>query len=453
MDEGRDRPHDPVELPWGDGTLAVDLPLRWRVLGQLHPQEMEASAGVTAACQQALAAPLGAAPLSARDLGHKEVLIITDDHSRPTPVGEFLPAVLQQLAGAGVAGGQLQILLANGVHRESSPKEVEAKLGRVVAGRLAWRCHDAYADDLVQLGTTTRGTPVWVNGLLPRADLIVCLGAIEPHLLLGFGGGLKMIVPGCAGAETIASNHMQGVDPDNFDFVGAAAEDSPMRLDLEEAAGMLGAEVFVVNAVMDRRGRPVRFFCGDPVAAHRAGVAFCRRLCRVEVPEQADVVLAGSSPLDADLRQSIKCIGNTLFACRPSGVLLGCVYCEHGLGELPVPARTLPYGMLRALVRLLGKRRILPLVQRVKAGEPAEEVFVGNFGLQMLRRNHLALFSEKLPVDTGSKLGTFRTFDHLERAIRWTAGRVRKDATVWIFPHGGATYVDRTATSQPGTKS
>jgi len=438
-------PGEPVVLPWGGGSLAVDLPPRWRVLGQLHPQDTEAPTSAVSACRQALAAPLGAAPLSARDLNRKQVLIITDDHTRPTPVRDFLPAVLEQLAAAGAEDGRLRILLANGVHRQSSPAEVEAKLGRAAAGRLTWRCHDAYsAEDLAHLGTTTRGTSVRLNRLLLAADLIVCLGAIEPHLLLGFGGGQKMIVPGCAGAETIATNHMQGVDPDHFDFVGAAAEDSPMRLDLEEAAGMLEAEVFLVNAVMNRRGRPVRFYCGDPLKAHRAGAAFARRTFRVQVPEQADVVLAGSSPLDADLRQSIKCIGNTLYACRPGGVLLGCVYCEHGLGELPVPARTLPYPLLRALVRLLGRGRILPLVQKAKAGEPAEEIFLGNFALQMLRRNHLALFSEKLPVDTGRKLGTFRTFDQLEPAIHWAEARAPRDATVWVFPHGGATYVDQT---------
>ena len=48
------------------------------------------------------------------------------------------------------------------------------------------------------------GRPVvLVHGAFADADLVICVGAIEPHLLLGFGGGLKMIVPGCAGQETI----------------------------------------------------------------------------------------------------------------------------------------------------------------------------------------------------------------------------------------------------------
>jgi nickel-dependent lactate racemase len=36
---------------------------------------------------------------------------------------------------------------------------------------------------------------------------------IEPHLLLGFAGGSKMILPGLASSRTIAENHMQGGQP------------------------------------------------------------------------------------------------------------------------------------------------------------------------------------------------------------------------------------------------
>jgi nickel-dependent lactate racemase len=101
--------------------------------------------------------------------------------------------------------------------------------------RFRWRCHNAHdLHQLVQLGQTSRGTPVLLNRLLLEADLIVCLGALEPHLLLGFGGGLKMIIPGCAGAETVGRNHLQGVDAEHFDYVGVPGQESPMRLDLEE---------------------------------------------------------------------------------------------------------------------------------------------------------------------------------------------------------------------------
>jgi hypothetical protein len=276
--------------------------------------------------------------------------------------------------------------------------------------------------------------------LLTEAELIVCVGAVEPHLLLGFGGGLKMLLPGCAGTETIARNHMQGVEPDHFDFVGAEADQSPMRLDLEEAAGLLRKDVFVVNATMNERARPTRFFCGDPIAAHRKATGFVSELAGIDVPEPADVILANSHPMDADLRQSIKCVGNSLYAAKPGGVLLGCVYCANGLGEIFVPKRTLPYTLLRTLVRVLGKHRILGLVRKAKKGEPVEEIFVGHFALQMLRRNHLAVFSQKLPDGLDDKMGMARVFQDVDAMIRWAAARAPRRATVWVFPHGGVTF-------------
>jgi nickel-dependent lactate racemase len=430
-----------VELPWGSTALSVELPRRWRLRGILKPSPLEAPADVAGACREALQGPIDSQPLRARTLSGARVVIVVDDHSRPTPVASFLPPVLEELRAAGASEERIEILIATGVHRASRPEEVARKLGPELAARLRWRCHDAQDPSaLGDLGTTSRGTRVLLNRLLTEADLILCLGAIEPHLLLGFGGGLKMIVPGCAGAVTIGRNHMQGVDPDHFDYVGADAERSPMRLDLEEAAGKLGREVFIVNAVINERGEPARFFCGDPIAAHRAGVELVRSRVALEVPEPADVVLTSSYPMDADLRQSVKCLGNSLHAVREGGVLLGCVRCENGLGEIPIPKRTLPYALLRLLLKVIGKRRVLPLVERVKRGEPVEEIFVGHFGLQMLRRNHLGLYSPSLPADTGRRLGMVRTFHELDGLLRWAEQRAPSRATVWVVPMGGASY-------------
>ena len=38
------------------------------------------------------------------------------------------------------------------------------------------------------------------------------------------------------------------------------------------------------------------------------------------------------------------------------------------------------------------------------------------------------------------KLGLAMVFNSTDEWISWSARKVRKDATVWIFPHGGVTY-------------
>ena len=276
-----------------------------------------------------------------------------------------------------------------------------------------------------------------LNKLLTEADFIICVGALEPHLLLGFGGGLKMIIPGCAAAETVGRNHLQGIDPEHFNYVGIRGDDSPMRLDLEEGAGLLGKETFVINAVINEHGRPTRFFCGDPVQAHRSGESFVENLLRLDIPEQADVVVTNSFPMDLDLRQSAKCLGNTLYACKPGGTMMGFLRCEQGLGEMPLAKNTLPYPVMRMLLKVLGKKRVLPLVEKARKGEPVEEVFIGHFGLQMLRRNHLAIYtdSEKLPRELGRKMGLAQSFTDIREMVSWISAKVPRNARAWIFPY------------------
>lgn len=430
-----------IELPWGDRTLQVPIPSGWRVAGTFVPPTLAPADDVEAACRQALASPIAAQPLAERDLRGKRVLLVSDDVSRPTPVASFVRPVRDVLLSAGVAPADIEFLFALGVHRPMTEEEAVYKLGAEIVAQHRW--HNHASDDpreLEYLGDTSRGTPVWLNRRLRQFDLIVTLGAIEPHLLLGFSGGLKMLVPGCAGAKTIGHNHLQGASPRQFNYVGIPAEHSPMRLDLEEAAQKAGREVFVVNAAMTSQAQPVRFFCGCPVRAMREGAEFVRAHAEIELPEPVDVVITNSAPFDADLRQGMKCVGNTFFAARAGGALLGFVRCAEGRGDIPIPPLTLSYNLLRRLMRLLGQKRIMPFVNVIKRFDPVEQKFLAHFGLQMLHRNDVFIYSENLEPNTGKKLGLVRQYQNIERMIAETVERVGPQATVAVFPQGGATY-------------
>lgn len=430
-----------LELPWGDGVLRVPVPPTWRVLGPYLPAPLVPPADVSSLCRDALDQPIGTSSLAARSLAGKRVLLVADDVSRPTPVARFFGPVRDALLRAGATRGDIEILFALGIHRPMTADEAAAKVGSEHLAAHRWHNHDANdPEKLVYHGTTSRGTPVRLNRLLVEFDLIVTLGALEPHLLLGFSGGAKMLLPGCASAETIGRNHLLGAAGGNFNYVGAAADDSPMRLDLEEGVSLLGKEVFVVNAVLNTRGEIVAFFCGDMRQAFRAGVEFLRKYAAIVVPELADVVLTNSRPFDADLRQGMKCVGNALFAARPGGIMLGCLRCNAGMGDVRLPAWTLPYGLLRPVTRLMRRRKVLSWLQRMHPHDPVEERFLGHFGLQMLRRNHVWIYSENLDPHTGKQLGVIRQYGNVGRMMADAARTIGKQATVAVFPLGGASY-------------
>jgi nickel-dependent lactate racemase len=181
---------------------------------------------------------------------------------------------------------------------------------------------------------------------------------------------------------------------------------------------------------------------GDPIAAHREGVRTVRGLARCAVREQADVVLVASNPMNADLRQGMKCVGNVQASVKEGGVVVAALGCRHGIGDVRVPDRTLPNRALRAVLRLLGRKRVLPFVDRVQKGAGVEERFLAHFSLQTVRRNALHLYAPALPADTGKRVGIFAQHATLEAAIAAAAKQAPRSATVHVFPYGGGTYAE-----------
>src|SRR5688500_12212855 len=115
-----------VDIPWGESTLRVPLPPGWRVLGPFAPTVPRPDAGPDELCRRALADPVGAAPLAARDLVGKRALLVVDDVSRQTPAHALLPPVFDALARAGVARRDVELLFALGVHRPMTQAEAAA---------------------------------------------------------------------------------------------------------------------------------------------------------------------------------------------------------------------------------------------------------------------------------------------------------------------------------------
>jgi nickel-dependent lactate racemase len=231
---------------------------------------------------------------------------------------------------------------------------------------------------------------------------------------------------------------MQGVSGEHYNFVGET--ESPMRLDLEEGARLLGKEIFIVNVVLNDALEICRFFAGDAIKAQREGVKFSRSLAERPVPEQADVVIVASSPMNADLRQSMKCVGNVQRSVRPDGLIIGLVECRHGIGDVTVPPKSLPNGLLRCVLKFVGRNGVLGFIDRFRKDAGIEERFLSHFSAQVARRNKIFVYSRKLPPDTGRKLGIFVQFPSVEKMMEAARRRAPRNATVLVYPHGGATY-------------
>jgi nickel-dependent lactate racemase len=428
-----------VTVPFENGEISLDLPDSWSVMDTVQPEPHAKLDHVSGSLMDALDHPIGSTALGRKDLGNKRIVLCVDDISRPTPTAQYFGALLDYLVAYGAVPDKMLVLFGLGVHRDMTEEEVLHKLGDTNLRGVPW-CNHSCTDEtqLIHLGTTSRGTHVTLNRHLAEADLIITVGAIEPHLLLGFSGGCKMLIPGLASSRTIGENHMQGVSGERYNYVGE--RESPMRLDLEEGAMMLGKEIFIVNAVLNEELEVCAFFAGDPIGAHREGVKFSQSLCERTVDQPADVVIVASNPMNADLRQSMKCVGNIQASVKPGGLIIGLLECRHGIGDVTVPRRTLPNGLLRIVLKVIGAKRVLGFLDRVRKDAGVEERFLSHFSAQMARRNPIFIYSNQLPSDTGQKLGIFVQFDSVEKMMQAAVRKAPKKARVLVYPYGGATY-------------
>ena len=125
--------------------------------------------------------------------------------------------------------------------------------------------HDCDTPDLVDIGTTSYGTRVLINPL-SIGRKVICIGGTVHHLMAGYGGGRKSIVPGIAGRETIRHNHAMALDPQceqSDPRVGPGKfNNNPINEDMREAGALLHP-VFGINIVVNSASRHSGLFCGD----------------------------------------------------------------------------------------------------------------------------------------------------------------------------------------------
>ncbi len=317
-----------VRLPLGAGQVSVNIPSA-NLIGVYPPAEPPAPADEMALVAAALAQPISSPPLRQLARAGQRVVIVISDLTRPCPSARLLPAVLAELAAAGIAERDVTIVVALGLHRPLSEVELEALAGPEVYRRVRVINHNPR--DTFRLGVTARGTPVEIFRPVVEADLRVCLGNLEFHYFVGYSGGAKAIIPGCASEATVTANHAMMVRP------AAAAgrlEGNPVRADLEEAAAMLGVDL-ILNVLVDGAHRIVGAVAGDVQAAHRRGCAMVAARGLVAIPELADIALvgAGGYPKDINLYQAQKALTHAAMLTRDGGVVILVAACPEGSGS------------------------------------------------------------------------------------------------------------------------
>ena len=264
-----------------------------------------------------------------------KVCIVVSDITRPVPYACFLPALIREIKSAGIAGKNIFLLIATGMHRPSTRKERIAMFGKSIA--LSVKIVDHRAEepkDLVPLpGRSASGVRVQMNRHYIEADFRIITGLVEPHFMAGFSGGRKSLCPGLVSLSTLENFHGEPFLSDTK-AGNANLKGNPLHREAESIARLAGCE-FCVNVVLDSHRKAVCFFSGDLFRSHAKAVAFVRKYACPKVKKEADIVITGSGgyPLDATFYQCVKGIVSCLPAVKKSGVILSLGGCCEGVGS------------------------------------------------------------------------------------------------------------------------
>lgn len=414
----------PIRLDYGTTGLPLDLTgLNATVLS---PRFLAGLPDEAAAFRAAVRAPIGTRPLRELVAARDKVAVVIPDGTRPLPSDRLLPWLFAELDH--VPPGNITLFNGTGSHRGNTPEELDRMLGPAIARRHRIVNHDAHdRAGLALAGRSAFGYDIWFDRDYLAADRRILLGFIEPHFMAGFSGGYKAVMPGIADIDAIMRYHGASVIGDPLSTWGEL-ENNPTQAHVR-AGGALVPVDFLVNVTLNARREITRFFCGDVLAAHRAGCAFAKETAMTAVPREFPIVVTTNSgfPLDQNLYQAVKGMSAAARIVQPGGLIVTAARCNDGF-----PA----HGNFKSL--LFGSPSPAALLARIEApGFSVFDQWQGQLFARILLRARGALFSE-LPPDEVRR-AFLEPIADVRAALDAEIARLGRDVPLAVLPEGPLT--------------
>ena len=406
------------ELPYGTRTLKARVP-ESNVSFVLQPRHENGLRDESAAVTAALREPIGRGPLVECIRPKDKVVVIATDNTRACPDDRLLPPILAELQRV-VDPEQITVLVALGLHPPLNADELRALLGAYVVDNYRVLNHDP--GSVVNIGTTSRGTPVEINPLVIDADFCMSTGFIEPHFFAGFSGGRKSIAPGVFGLNSAYINHGYRMISNPNARAGVLVG-NPIHEDMVEQARMAGLD-FIVNVLLNQEKEITHVFAGDPVAAHESGCRAALDRHGATVDHRVDILLTTNSgaPLDLDLYQTVKGMDNASLVTRDGGVIIVASSCSNGPGPASfIDVHTSCDGPMQGM-------------QKIRREEPIGVQWQNQILARIQMRNDLLLKCE-LGDDVVRSMG-IEPVDDVDVAIQAAIDRLGPGCEIGIIPQG-----------------
>lgn len=325
-----------IQLGYGRETLGFEYQTsRFEVLAPSDHAQPLTDGEIGAAIDN----PIDSPPLEELIDAGDTVLVVASDATRATGSAQIINLLVRRLLQFGVMHSDIAVIFATGIHRPVRDKEKAELLTPFIAQRVRTIDHTPYdQENLVQIGVTASGTPIEVNRALKEFSKVILTGAVGFHYFAGFTGGRKSICPGLASAQTIEATHMLALD---FERGGRRAgvgsgllKGNAVSEECERVAAIINP-AFLVNSIVDERGRPEQVFAGHWRTAHERACEAYAATHAQKLPEMREVVITscGGAPYDINMIQAHKALEMAAHACVEGGTIVLLAECADGLGR------------------------------------------------------------------------------------------------------------------------
>ena len=261
----------------------------------LHPILPEADV-------QALVANYLADPI----FDNRRVLVLIPDHTRTAPLPVLFRAVSDVLK---TRVKVLNFMVALGTHQPLDeaallnlvgliPHERETTYAAVGLLNHAWdnphhlvRIGELNPSqvEILSEGLLHESVPLRLNRQILEHDVVLILGPVFPHEVVGFSGGNKYFFPGIAGAEFINASHWLGALKTNYATNGI--QHTPVRAMIDQAASFIAVDKRCLAFVSSPEGLHGMFY-GSPKSAWEEAVPVSAQI-HVQLRDRPCIELLG----------------------------------------------------------------------------------------------------------------------------------------------------------------
>ena len=271
----------------------------------------------------------------------KRVLLIVPDATRTAP----LPLLFDEIHTRLYSVEKLDVMVALGTHPPMSEAAICKLLGISDDDR-----HSRFSDvelfnhewdnpdRLMRLGRLSKeetaeisggllyeNVPVEINSRIRDYDVLLVVGPVFPHEVVGFSGGNKYFFPGIAGAQLLNFFHWLGAMITNAEIIGV--KETPVRRVVDRSAQMIPVERRCLAFVVAPDGRLHGMSYGTPEAAWEEAADLSSRVHITRVKKPFQTVLSCAPPMYDELWVAGKCMYKLEPVVADGGELI--IYAPH----------------------------------------------------------------------------------------------------------------------------